>query len=70
MRPEKPYQLAYNINTGSNQVHTPLFDLDMDKNNFKIQKPKPVYDENGVIRYYEDDDYIYVRHNGELLDVE
>lgn len=70
MRPEKPYQVAYNINTGSNQVRTPLFDLDMDKNNFKIQKQKPVYDENGVIRYYEDDDYIYVRHNGELLDVE
>lgn len=42
----------------------------MNKNDFKIQKPKPVYDKNGVIRYYKDDDYIYIRHNGELLDVE
>ena len=32
-----------------------------------VEKPQPVYDENGKVKYYEDDEYIYVRHNGELL---
>lgn len=44
----------------------------MNKNNFKIQKPKPVYDENGKIKYYQDDEYIYTPHKlkGELLNID
>ena len=36
---------------------------------FLVEKPQPVYDENSNVKYYEDDEYIYVRHNGELLDI-
>lgn len=38
--------------------------------NFLIEKPKPVYDEKGNAKYYEDNEYIYIRHNGELLDID
>lgn len=38
-------------------------------NDFIIEKPKPVYDENGKVKYYEDDEYIYVPHSGELIDI-
>ena len=34
------------------------------------EKPQPVYDEKGNVKYYEDDEYIYVRHKGELLDID
>ena len=34
-----------------------------------IQKPQPVYDEKGNVKYYKDDEYIYIRHNGELLGI-
>lgn len=37
---------------------------------FLIEKPKPVYDENGKIKYYQDDEYFYVRHKGELLSID
>jgi len=37
---------------------------------FLDEKPKPVYDEKGNIKYYEDDEYYYFPHNGELLDIE
>ena len=37
--------------------------------NFKIEKPKPVCDKHGNIKYYEDDDYIYVKKKGEYFDV-
>lgn len=28
---------------------------------FLVEKPQPVYDEMGNIRYYEDDEYFYVK---------
>lgn len=37
---------------------------------FLIEKPKPVYDENGKIKYYQDDEYVYVPHKGELLSID
>lgn len=37
---------------------------------FLIEKPKPVYDENGKIKYYQDDEYVYFRHKGELLSID
>lgn len=36
---------------------------------FLVEKPKPVYDEKGNIKYYQDSEYVYFQHNGELLDV-
>lgn len=37
---------------------------------FLVEKPQPVYDEEGNVKYYKDDEYIYIRHNGELLDID
>lgn len=37
------------------------------KSDFSIEKAKPVYDEQGNIKYYEDDEYVYVKHNGEFI---
>ena len=37
---------------------------------FLVEKPQPVYDEKSNIKYYQDDEYVYVRHNGELLDID
>lgn len=37
---------------------------------FLAEKPQPVYDENGNVKYYEDDEYIYIRHNRELLNID
>lgn len=56
-----------NNNKRNGKVEAP--DKIMDKNNFKIQKPKPVYDENGKIKYYQDGEYTYFRHKGELLSI-
>ena len=33
------------------------------------EKPEPVYDKKGNIKYYQDDEYVYFPHNGELLDI-
>lgn len=38
--------------------------------NFLVEKPRPVYDEKGNVKYYKDDEYVYVCHNGELLDID
>lgn len=54
-----------------NKIEVVNDDLDMkQKENFLAEKPQPVYDEKGNVKYYEDDEYIYVRHNGELLDID
>ena len=46
--------------------------LDMKQNDkrFLVEKPQPVYDEKGSVKYCQDDEYVYVRHNGELLSIE
>ena len=54
-----------------NKIEVVNDDLDMiQEKNFLAEKPQPVYDENGNVKYYEDDEYIYIRHNGELLDID
>lgn len=37
---------------------------------FLVEKPQPVYDEKGNVKYYRDDEYIYIRHNGEFLGID
>ena len=43
----------------------------MKQNNkrFFAEKPEPVYDERGNIKYYQDNEYAYFQHKGELLDI-
>ena len=36
---------------------------------FLVEKPEPVYNEKGNIKYYQDDEYAYFQHNRELLDI-
>lgn len=37
------------------------------KENYRIPKVTPVYDEQGNVKYYEDDEYFYVEKKGEFI---